>query len=165
MTLPSPEKHIPLEHSGAPEIDHHSMPRRWVRVAEWLLFALLAAHMGFRSLPKAWHTLDTDFPNYYLTARLTREHYDTSRIYEWIWVQRQKDHRDIDQRIVGMVPITPFSTLVVWPLTSMPVLSAKHCWLILNLGLLFATVAILGDLTHLPWRRVALIAALSVPLQ
>jgi hypothetical protein len=129
-----------------------------------MLFALLAAYMGVRTLPRAWRTLNTDFPNYYLTARLTREHYDTSRVYEWIWLQRQKDHRDIDQRIVGMVPITPFSTLVVWPLTSMSVLAAKHCWLILNLGLLFATVSLLRSLTHLPWRRVALLAALSFPL-
>jgi Glycosyltransferase family 87/WD40-like Beta Propeller Repeat len=130
-----------------------------------MLLALLVAYLGLRTLPRAWRTLNTDFPNYYLTARLTREHYDTSRIYEWIWIQRQKDHHDIDQRIVGMVPITPFSTLVVWPLTSMPVLSAKHCWLVMNLGLLFATLAILRALAHLPWRRVALVAALSVPLQ
>jgi hypothetical protein len=130
-----------------------------------MLLALLVAYLSVRTLPRSWHTLNTDFPNYYLMARLTREHYDTSRIYEWIWVQRQKDHRNIDQRIVGMVPITPFSTLIVWPLTSIPVLLAKHCWLVLNCGLLFATVAILKALTHLPWRRVALVAALSVPLQ
>jgi len=86
------------------------------------------------------------------------------RVYEWIWLQRQKDHRDIDQRIVGMVPITPFSTLVVWPITSLTPLAAKRCWLVLNLGLLFATVALLRALTQLPWRRIALVAALSFPL-
>jgi Glycosyltransferase family 87 len=153
------------ENSGAPRVGHNPKLRQWICIGEWMLLALLVAYLGVRTLPRAWRTLNTDFPNYYLTARLMREHYDTSRIYEWIWVQRQKDHRDIDQRIVGMVPITPFSTLVVWPLTSMPVLSAKHCWLILNLGLLFATLAILRVLTHLPWRRVALVAGLSVPLQ
>ena len=39
---------------------------------------------------------------------------------------------------IGMVPITPLSTLVVYPLTSMPALEVKHCWLIVNLGLHFA---------------------------
>src|ERR1700677_522289 len=164
MTLPSQEKHIPLEHSEALEIDRPSGPRRWVRVAEWLLFALLAAHMGFRSLPKAWHTLDPDFPNYYLTASLVREHYDTSRIYEWIWFQRQKDHRDIDQRVVGMVPLTPISTLVVYPLTPLPPLAAKRCWIIVSLGLLLSTLYLLHAMTLLPWRRLALVAALSFPL-
>ncbi|HEY6373958.1 MAG TPA: glycosyltransferase family 87 protein [Edaphobacter sp.] len=103
--------------------------------------------------------------NYYLTARLVYEHYDTSRIYEWIWLQRQKDHRDIDQRIVGMVPITPFSTLVVYPLTSMPPLAAKRCWIILNLGLLFATAFLLRALTELPLRRIALVIALNFSLR
>jgi hypothetical protein len=120
--------------------------------------------MGIHTLPRAWHVLGTDFPNYYLTARLSREGCDTSRIYEWIWLQRQKDHRAIDQRIVGLVPITPFSTLVLWPLARMSPLAAKHCWLIVNLVLLFGSGALLRSLTQYEWRRIALIAALSFPL-
>lgn len=154
-----------MENQEKLQTDHNLKFRKWAYVGELLLLALLVTYFGMRTLPRAWRTLNTDFPNYYLTARLTHEHYDTSRIYEWIWIQRQKDHRDIPQRIVGMVPITPFSTLAVWPLTSMPVLLAKHYWLVLNFGLLFATVAILSSLTRLPWRRIALVAALSVPLQ
>jgi hypothetical protein len=130
-----------------------------------MLLVVLLVQMGLRSAPKAWHTLGSDFPNYYLTARLTGEHYDTTRIYEWIWLQRQKDHRAVDQRIVGMVPITPFSTAFVYPFTSMPPLAAKHCWLILNVGLLLATVALLRSLASLSWRHIFLIAALSVPLR
>jgi hypothetical protein len=130
-----------------------------------MLLVVLVMQMGLRTAPKAWHTLGSDFPNYYLTARLTGEHYDTTRIYEWIWLQRQKDHRAIDQRIVGMVPITPFSTLVVYPFASIPALAAKHCWLILNLCLLLATLALLRSLTSLSWRHVFLIAALSGSLR
>jgi hypothetical protein len=154
-----------LEAPADSTVDHIPGLHRWLRIGEWVLFALLATQMGIRTLPKAWRTLNTDFPNYYLTARLIREHYDTSRVYEWIWLQRQKDHRDIDQRIVAMVPITPFSTLVVYPLTSMPALAAKHCWLILNLAVLLATLSLLGALTRLPWRQIALVAVLSVPLR
>jgi hypothetical protein len=86
-------------------------------------------------------------------------------VYEWVWLQRQKDHRDIDQTTVGMVPITAFSTLVLYPIASMPALVAKHCWLTLNLGLLLATFWILRCLTALSWRRILLIAALSFPLR
>ncbi|MBB5329790.1 hypothetical protein [Tunturiibacter gelidoferens] len=71
-----------------------------------MLVVLLAIQMGVRTLPKAWHTLNNDFPNYYMTASLVHERYDTSRIYDWVWFQRQKDHRDIDQRMVGMTPLT-----------------------------------------------------------
>src|SRR5580698_6499110 len=96
-----------LEEPETLRVGHSPRLRQWMCIGEWVLLALLVAYLGMRTLPRAWRTLNTDFPNYYLTAQLTREHYDTSRIYEWIWVQRQKDHCDIDQRIVGMVPITP----------------------------------------------------------
>src|SRR4030088_2979619 len=91
----------------------------WTPIVEWILSALMVEYFGVHTFPAAWKTLNTDFSNYYLTARLAREKNDTSRIYEWIWLQRQKDHRDIDQRIISLVPITPFSTLAVWPLASM----------------------------------------------
>jgi Glycosyltransferase family 87/WD40-like Beta Propeller Repeat len=154
-----------LQNSIDSQVASRPLTSRWLPFFEWILFALLAAHMGLHSLPKAWRTLNTDFPNYYLTASLVREHSDTSRVYEWTWLQRQKDHRNIDQRVVGMVPITPFSTLIVSPLTALPALAAKHYWLIVNLGLLFATAFLLRTLTNLPWRRIGLVAALSFPLR
>ena len=136
----------------------------WTVVVEWTLSALMLAYFGFHTLPAAWKTLNTDFSNYYLTARLAREGSDTSRIYEWIWLERQKDHRDIKQRIISLVPITPVSTLAVWPLAAMPPLAAKRCWLVLNIILVVAIVALLRSLTELPLRRIVMVAALSVPL-
>jgi Glycosyltransferase family 87/WD40-like Beta Propeller Repeat len=138
---------------------------RWARVGEWVLFALLVARFGVHNAQQTWKALNNDFPDYFLTASLLHEHYDTSRVYEWIWLERQKDHRDIDQRIVNLAPSTPFSTLAVYPLTGMPVLAAKHCWTFFNVGLLIATLFLLRDLTQLPWRRLALVAALSAPLR
>jgi hypothetical protein len=137
---------------------------RWVPIAQWLVFALMATYFCVHTLPAAWKTLNTDFSNYYLTARLAREKSSTSRIYEWIWLQRQKDHREIDQRIISLVPITPFSTLAVWPFASIPPLQAKHYWLILNILFVLATAVLLRSLTQLSWRRIALVVALSVPL-
>src|SRR5260370_14283138 len=136
----------------------------WTLVAEWTLSALMLAYFGFHTVPDGWKTLNTDFSNYYLTARLAREKSDTSRIYEWIWLQRQKDHCDIDQRVISLVPITPFSTLAVWPLSAAPPLAAKHRWLVQNLVLVAAIVILLRSLTQLPLRRVVLVAVLSVPL-
>jgi Glycosyltransferase family 87/WD40-like Beta Propeller Repeat len=133
-------------------------------VLEWILSALMVAYFAVHTLPAAWKTLNTDFPNYYLTARLAREKSETSRIYEWIWLQRQKDHREIDQRIVGLVAVTPFSSLAVWPFAAMPPLAAKHCWLILNIALVAAVAVLVRSLTRQPWRRILLVAALSVPL-
>ncbi|MGA9673573.1 MAG: glycosyltransferase 87 family protein [Terracidiphilus sp.] len=108
--------------------------------------------------------MNTDFPNYYLTARLAHEGYDTTRMYEWEWIQREKDHRAIDNRTVGLVPQTPFSLLVMWPLTGLTPLAAKHIWILLNLGFLVPIGWMLRSMTGLSYRRIALAFALSFPL-
>ena len=137
------------------------------RVSESALLALLGllgvVLLGY-TLPRAWKTLNTDFPNYYLAARLVREGVDPSRAYEWIWLQREKDHRNIDQPVVGLVPITPFSTLVMWPIAGLPPLVAKHAWLILNLALLFPIVWLMRSITGLSLLQVGCLVGLCFPL-
>jgi hypothetical protein len=138
------------------------------RILSWIeRVALLIAvsFLGLHTLPRAWAKLNTDFPNYYLMARLAHEGYDTSRVYEWLWVQREKDHRSLDIPAVGMVPLTPFSTLVMWPLVALPALAAKHVWIIANLALLVPLCWLIHSLTGLSYRRIALVLAFSFPLQ
>jgi len=151
--------------SGAPEQAHST--QKVSRVVEWLLLFAVAAYVGGRALPRAWHNLNTDFPNYYVTARLLREGYNTNRVYEWIWLQRQKDRMGIkpsDQPVVGFVPHTPFSALLMWPLTHWPPLIAKRIWIVCNLLLVAAVAVLLQALTRLPWRRIALLIGLNYPL-
>jgi hypothetical protein len=114
-------------------------------------------------MPRAWRSLITDFPNYYMSARLAHEGYDTSRMYEWDWLQREKDHRAVDIRVIGLVPITPFSTLAMWPLTRLAPLAAKHAWILLNLTLLIPLGLLLRSLSGLTYQRIALLFALSIP--
>jgi hypothetical protein len=137
----------------------------WLYLAEWVALVLLTVQFAVRTLPDAWKTLNTDFPNYFVTASLVHAHADTSRIYEWVWIERQKDHLQLDQRIIGMVPITPFSTLAVYPLTSLPALTAKHWWNIFNLGLLAATVMLIRRMTGIAWRRILLVVMLNFALR
>jgi hypothetical protein len=127
-----------------------------------LVFPLL--YLAVHTLPRAWGKLNTDFPNYYMSARLAREGYDTSRMYEWRWLQREKDHRAVDISVIGLLPITPISTLPMWPLTRLVPLTAKHVWLVLNLALLVPLCWLLRLMTGLPYRRIALAFALSFPL-
>ena len=138
------------------------------RTLSWIeRVALLIAvvYLGLHTVPRAWSKLNTDFPNYYLTARLAHEGYDTSRVYEWIWLQREKDHRTLDIPAVGMIPITPFSTLAMWPLTALSALAAKHVWIIANLALLVPLCWFIHSLTGFSYRRIALVLAFSFPLQ
>jgi hypothetical protein len=116
------------------------------------------------TLPQAWKTLNTDFPNYYMSARLAHEGYDTSRMYEWTWIEREKDHRGVDIRVIGLLPITPFSTLAIWPLTGLAPLTAKHIWILLNLAFLVPIGWMLRWMTGLSYRRTALVFSLCFPL-
>ena len=144
---------------NAADIQKH----RIVRWTEWAALFLLIAYVCLHIMPRAWRGLITDFPNYYMSARLAHEGYDTSRMYEWDWLQREKDHRGVDVFAIGMVPITPFSTLALWPLTKCAPLAAKHIWILFNLMLLFPLCWLLRSMTGLNYRRLALLIALSVP--
>ncbi len=133
----------------------------WLERCALILFV---AYLCIHTMPRAWGKLNTDFPNYYLTARLAHERYDTARVYEWVWLQREKDHRSVDDRIIGLIPVTPFSTLVMWPLTGLAPLAAKHVWMLVNLALLVPLCWMLRSMTGLSYQRVALVFALSFPL-
>jgi hypothetical protein len=135
------------------------------RVIEGAVLVVLGFYLFGHTLPRAWRTLNTDFPNYYLAAKLTREGVDPSRAYEWTWLQREKDHRAIDQRVVGLVPITPFSTLAIWPLTGMAPLAAKHVWLIFNLLLLFPIAWLMRAVSGLSLLQIGCLFGMCFPLQ
>jgi hypothetical protein len=138
--------------------------RRLIIWSERGALLLLVVYLFIHTMPRAWMRLNTDFPNYYLSARLARESVDTSREYEWIWLQREKDHRGIEAGVIGLVPITPFSTLVMWPLAILPALTAKHLWILANLAFLVPLCWLLRSMTGLAYRRIAIIFAFSFPL-
>jgi hypothetical protein len=127
-----------------------------------LFFAVL--FLGVHTMPRAWRTLNTDFPNYYIAAQLVHEGYDTSRMYEWPWIERQKDHRAIDIQVIGLLPITPFSTLFALPLTAFTPLAAKHVWILFNLACLIPMFWFVRSMTGLSYQRIALAIFLSFPL-
>lgn len=136
---------------------------RGVCWTERIVLFVLLLYIGLHTLPRAWRSLITDFPNYYIAAQLVHEGYDTSRMYEWTWIAREKDRRSIDVRGIGLIPITPFSTLVIWPLTGLAPLAAKHVWILTNLLFLLPLAWFLQSMTGLGYRRIALVFALSVP--
>jgi hypothetical protein len=136
--------------------------RRTLPYAEFLALFLLLALFVLKALIPAWNSLRSDFANYYIVARLLREHYSMDRIYDWIWLQRVKDHWSIPQPLVGFVGLTPFSALPLLPLTWLDALEAKRVWLVVNLALLAATLYGMQRITSLSARRVALIAFLAI---
>lgn len=155
----------PLEAARASEPARVRL-RRWGRWIERLVLVVFAVGFVVKGFIPAWTHLNSDFPNYYLVARLYRAGYPLERVYDWIWFQRQKDHLGIDQGLVSFIPSTIPSALAVAPLCSLPPLAAKQCWLVLNVVLLLFTGFLLGRMTKLRSERIALVVLLAwIPLR
>ena len=135
---------------------------RQISIFEMVLLLLLAALAVWKGLIPGWKVLNTDFPNYYVVARLIREHYCLDRIYDWIWFQRIAGKFGISQQLVGFLGLTPFSALPIIPLSWLPVLEAKRVWIVCNGLLLAAALYPLSKQTGLSYRRVWLIALCAV---
>jgi hypothetical protein len=122
----------------------------------------LALLLFVKGIIPAWRVLNTDFPNYYLVARLVHEGYSLDRIYDWVWLQRIKDHWNIAQPLVGFAGLTPFSALPILPLAAFSALTAKRIWIIANLCFLGITTEVLHRSTSLRRRRVYLLSLLAI---
>jgi len=140
--------------------------RRAVLVMEVCALAGLVGVFVVRGLLPAWKHMLSDFPNYYIVARLLHEGYTMDRVYDWVWFQRVKDHWSIPQELVGFAGLTPFSALPVLPLSWLDAMEAKRVWLTLNLVILGAMLFGLHRITGIKMHHVALIAFLDmVPLR
>lgn len=142
-----------------------SVPRLSKRMWFWLeiaCLAFLACLLIRRGLLPGWRGLHSDFPNYYLVARLLREGYNLDRIYDWVWLQRIKDHWGLDQSLVGFAGLTPVSALPILPLAGFAALTAKRIWIIANLLFLSGTAEALHRVTQLGRRRVWILTLLAV---
>jgi len=117
---------------------------------------------AWKAFIPAWRSLNSDFPNYYLAARLYRQGYPIERVYDWVWFQRQKDHAGVERPHVSFDPNPPTCVLPVLPLSSLPPLAAKRCWLLVNLALLGSVGLLLNGITQLGPRRTAIVIFLSL---
>jgi uncharacterized membrane protein len=133
-----------------------------VTALESLLLALIAGLAVWKGLLPGWRMLNTDFPNYYVAARLMRSHYCLDRLYDWIWFQRMAGAFGISNQLVGFLGLTPFSALPVIPVSWLPVLEAKRAWLLCNVALLAAAVSMLSRHCGLNYRRTWLIALCAI---
>jgi Glycosyltransferase family 87/WD40-like Beta Propeller Repeat len=134
----------------------------WLSSLEWTVVAALAVAFGTRTFLPAWQTLKSEFPNYYLAAKLYRNNIPLDRIYEWTWFQRQNDHWGVRDGLVSFSPNPPTLILASIPLAGLQPLAAKRVWLILSLASLALSVAILRRVTTLSWRRLSLITLLCM---
>ena len=136
--------------------------RRRFAALEMLALFLLVSLLAWNGLLPGWRILGTDFPNYYVAARLIDSHYCMDRLYDWIWFQRIAGKFGIEHQLVGFLGLTPFSALPVIPVSWLGVLEAKRAWLASNLALLAVAVYLLSHHTGISYRRTWLVALCAV---
>lgn len=136
--------------------------RRVLEIAEWLLLVFLVALFVRSGFLPGWRNLNTDFPNYYIVASLLKNKVPLDQVYDWTWLQRQKDSLGVSEAVAGFAPYPPISALPVLPFTSLSPLAAKRVWLLLNVGFLAAAILFLHLATFIPVRRVAILSFLCV---
>jgi Glycosyltransferase family 87 len=133
--------------------------RTWMEI---LILSVLVAVFAWKGFVPAWRSLHTDFPNYYVAARLIARGDSLTRIYDWIWFQRQKDHAGVENRVVTFNPLTLYSALPLVPLTSFQPLSAKRYWLIVNLLFLGFSAFALHRMTNMSRVHIAILMLLGI---
>lgn len=129
---------------------------------EWVALALLALLLLGKGVVPGWRTLNSDFPNDYIVARLLRGSYSLDHVYDWVWMQRVKDHWGLDVPLVDYAGQPPLSALPLLPVAGFGALTAKRIWMIANLCFLFAAAEVMHRTTRLGRRRVCLLTLLAV---
>jgi Glycosyltransferase family 87 len=149
----------------SPRLPTMTATKLWL-CAEVACLAFLACLLLGKGVLPGWHRLNSDFPNYYLVARLLREGYSLDRIYDWVWLQRIKDHWGLDQSLVAFAGLTPLSALPILPVAGFAALTAKRFWIVANLLFLFGTAETMHRVTNLGRRRVWILSLLAfIPLR
>src|SRR5258705_14007039 len=102
-----------------------------------LLLVLLSVFQWKAGIIPGWK-MQSDFPNYYVSAKLVADGHRLDSIYDDAWFNLQlKEYRFEQQGKFS--PFPPPTVFVMMPLTPFDPLTAKRIWMIINLVLLFVT--------------------------
>jgi hypothetical protein len=104
-------------------------------------------------------SLDTDFPNYYVGARLALEG-RLERSYDDNWFQEQIRAFGIEE-MGKFAPYPPITAFIMMPLASLQPLNALRAWTLINLGVLLCLIVLLSKTLNKDWLWCALMILLS----
>jgi len=99
-----------------------------------------------------WKTIFSDFPNYYVSAKMVAENKEVKKLYDNDWFQQQIENSGIN--VLGrFTPHPPLTALFLLPIAKLPPLVAKRIWLLFSLILLFGCILLLRVLYDLDWLK------------
>lgn len=125
-----------------------------------LFLTLGLAFIYFAFIPSL-STVNTDFPNYYVSSNMYLDGKDMRTAYDNVEFNRQLLIYGIDNQIVSYTPYPPLTALIMLPVAKLAPLDAKLWWNIFNLLLLACCIFILSKITQLDFFKCGLIFFLS----
>ena len=130
------------------------------QLTQYTLAALLAAFLFWRGIIPGFSRIDSDFPNYYTSARILAEGKDVRRLYDDRWFQDQIDSYGMEQ-MGKFSPFPPVTALVLLPLASLEPLDALRTMVVINLVLLVLSIRFLSVILQVPFTAAAIFALLA----
>jgi len=131
-----------------------------MKQARWLAIGALSLFVLLRGVLPAMEGIDTDFPNYYTSAKLLISGGDMSRVYDDAWFQDQIHLNGMNQ-LGKFAPFPPVTALVMVPVVFLSPQNALRVWTIFNLVLLAYTIVLVSKIMENSWSWGALVVLLS----
>ncbi len=107
------------------------------------LVCVLAVYTAYKGVLPAFRAIDSDFPNYYVAAKVVLQGKDPARLYDDGWFQEQIYASGLSQQ-GKFAPFPPATSLVLAPLTVFSPLTALRIVTAVNLLLLAAATRLVA---------------------
>jgi hypothetical protein len=130
------------------------------RAVTYSLIFLFTLFLLIKGVMPAWTAVNSDFANYYVSAKLVAGGEDLSNIYDNNWFQQKIKSFGIDTP----GKFAPFPPLTAWwllPFTIFKPLAAQQVFTLINLFFLFTGIVLIKKLTNFTWEHTALILLAS----
>ncbi len=123
-----------------------------------LVLAVLVLRLVWMHLIPGWTAIQTDFPNYYTAAWMVANDRPLADLYDTAAFARESEVAGFSDVPALFNYFTPFSALTMLPLASLDPLGAKRVWIVLSLGALILSIALVSRLSGVGWVWAGLVA-------
>jgi hypothetical protein len=127
---------------------------------QYISLAGLGLFLLIRGVVPAMESVDTDFPNYYTSARLLVDGGDMSRLYDDSWFQIQIYKYGMNQ-LGKFAPFPPITVFIMTPLVLLSPDNALRVWTLFNVFLLLLAIYLVSRITNRSWLWASILVLLS----
>ena len=117
-----------------------------MRIAEYLLLAVLTFFLVMKGVVPTWKEVHSDFANYYVSAKLVVAGEPLDKLYDNEWFQHKIIEYGIDTP-GKFSPFPPVTCGIMLPLTFVDALTAQRIFMFINLIFILFGIVIIKDIT------------------